>query len=79
MIVVAVIGVEAGGGRVVQQQLGLRDDCAGDADAAAHAAGQFARQLVERVAELDEIERFLHAPPGLPLRPAARASWLSNG
>lgn len=49
-------GVEAAGGGVVEDEVGLGDDGAGDGDAAAHAAGELGRELVDGLGELDELE-----------------------
>ena len=63
-------GVEAAGGGVVEDQVGLGDDGAGDGDAAPHASGEFGRELLDGVFELDELERFDHAVVSLFFRDA---------
>ncbi len=47
-------GVEAAGGRVIEEKLGLGDDGAGDGDAAAHATGKLVRKFFDGVFELDK-------------------------
>jgi hypothetical protein len=49
-------GIEAAGGGVVQDEVGLGDDGAGDGDAATHAAGELGWELVDGLGELDELE-----------------------
>jgi hypothetical protein len=49
-------GVEAAGGRVVEQQLGLADEGAGDGHAAAHSAGEAGREEVEGLLQLDKAQ-----------------------
>ena len=51
-------GVEAAGGGVVEDEIGMGDDGAGDGDAAAHSSGEFGRDLIDGVFEGDELERF---------------------
>src|SRR5439155_382019 len=50
--------LEAGRGLVIEQELGLIDYCAGEADAFAHAAGQFGRFFLFDAGQLDHFERF---------------------
>ena len=50
-------GVEVAGGLVAEQQIGVGDDGAGDGDALLLAAGELAGEVVEAVAEADELER----------------------
>ena len=54
-------GVEAAGGRVVEQQVRLGDDGAGDGHAAAHASGELRGVLVDGVIELDEAQHLENA------------------
>jgi hypothetical protein len=54
-------GIEAGGGRIVENDLGAADECASDGDAAAHAAGEFGGEQVEGVFEFDELQDFADA------------------
>ena len=54
-------GVEAAGGRVVEQQLGLVDEGAGDGDAPPHAAGEAGRKKGKGLFEADESERLADA------------------
>ena len=49
-------GVEAAGGGVVEDEVGVGDDGAGDGDAAAHAAGELGGEFGDGVFELDELE-----------------------
>jgi len=51
-------GVEAAGGGVVKDEVGIGDDGAGDGDAAAHSSGEFGGELFDGVFEGDELERF---------------------
>ena len=53
-------GIEAGGGRIVENDGRPSDQGAGDGDATAHAAGEFGRQHVDGVLEFDEAKDFLH-------------------
>src|ERR1700757_92540 len=56
-------GVEAGGGGIVEDDGRTCDECAGDGDATAHAAGEVGRKRIEGVSESDEAEDF--TPPRL--------------
>src|SRR5690349_10144896 len=54
-------GIEAGGGRVVENDGGTGDKGTGDGDATPHAAGEFGRQQIEGVSQLHEAEDFANA------------------
>ena len=54
-------GVEAAGGRVVEQQIGMIDEGAGDGDAALHASGEAGGKEGEGLLEADEGEGFVDA------------------
>ena len=54
-------GIEAAGGRVVEDQLGFVDEGAGDGHAPPHAAGKAGRIKVEGFFEADEAERLADA------------------
>lgn len=51
-------GIEAAGGGVVEDEVGIGDDGAGDGDAATHSAGEFGGELLDCVFERYELERF---------------------
>jgi hypothetical protein len=54
-------GVEARGGRVIQNDGRMGDEGASDGDATTHTAREFGRKHVAGVAEFDEAEDFFHA------------------
>src|SRR5690242_7937187 len=54
-------GIEAGGGRIVEDHGRAADQSAGDGNAAAHASGELGGKHVLGVLELDEAESFLDA------------------
>ncbi len=49
-------GVEVSGGFVGEDEVGIGDDGAGDGDALLLSAGELAGEVVEPVAEADEVE-----------------------
>jgi hypothetical protein len=51
-------GIKAAGGGVVEDEVGVGDDGAGDGDAATHTAGELGGKLLEGVFEFDEAEGF---------------------
>src|ERR1017187_9596882 len=58
-------GIEAAGGGVVEDEVGVRDDGTGDGDAAAHASGDLRRELCDCLLQLDELERLDDAAVGV--------------
>jgi hypothetical protein len=54
-------GVEAGGGFIVEDALGVSDDGAGESDAFAHAAGEFDGHFLEVFFEFNDAEGFADA------------------
>jgi hypothetical protein len=52
--------IEPAGGRVIEQDFRLRNDCPRDGDSPAHAARELGRKSFHRVLQLDEAEHFLH-------------------
>src|SRR5208283_707209 len=54
-------GIEARGGRVVENDGGMIDERAGDGDTAAHATREFGRKKIHGVLEFDEAENLLNA------------------
>jgi len=60
-------GIEAAGGGVVEDEIGMGDDGAGDGDAAAHSSGEFGGDFIDGVFEGDELERFDDAAVNLLL------------
>jgi hypothetical protein len=52
-------GIEAGGGRVVENDGRMVYEGAGDGDAATHSAREFGRKKIHGVLKLDEVENFL--------------------
>src|SRR4029077_18702676 len=54
-------GVEAGGGLIHNEELGIVEQRLGDADALAHAAGKAAERAASGVCEIDEIEELADA------------------
>jgi hypothetical protein len=67
-------GVEAAGGRVVEHELGLMDEGAGDGDATPHAAGEAAGKEREGLVELDKFERLVDAAS---ISSSGTRSWMS--
>ncbi|GAB4007892.1 hypothetical protein GCM10029992_62820 [Glycomyces albus] len=62
---VAGLRVQAGGGLVEEDQVGLVDQGPGDGQAALHAAGEVVDLVVRAARELHELEQFGRAGPGL--------------
>src|ERR1700735_5178358 len=60
-------GVEAAGGRVVEDQLGLADEGAGDGHATPHSAGKAVGEKIEGLVELDKCKRLVDAAVTLVL------------
>src|SRR5665647_345912 len=71
--------VERAEGLVEQQHLGLDGEGARDADALFHAAGEFARFLLLRAGEADEIDVFLAVQAHLGAAPAGPAGFHREG
>ncbi len=61
MIVCEVTGIEAGGGRIVENDRRTIDQRASDRNAAAHAAGKLGGKFVDGLLHLDETQRFADA------------------
>ena len=51
-------GIEAGGGRIVEDDLRASDQSASDRDAAAHSSGKLGGEHVDGVFEFDELQNF---------------------
>ena len=54
---VALLGIEAGGRLVDDDQLGIADQRLGDAEALAHAAGEAGQRLLAHVPQIDLVEQ----------------------
>ena len=61
-------GIETAGGGVVEDEVGMGDDGAGDGDAASHASGEFGGVFGDGVGEFDEVEDLFDAGVGFGLR-----------